>query len=217
MKRLVVVADNSLIVEAIAIGLRKSGEFKLLGHVNGLTGSVRTIVDAAPDVVLVDDMDRSGSTVELVRQIKAEANRIAVIVLTMTMDAEWLDAIFDAGAAGAISKATHPAALATLVRETVNGHVVHVYKSAGASRNPGTSAITAEQSSLTGRELEVLRLVAGGSTNGEIARKLWVTEQTVKFHLSNVYRKLDVGNRTEASHYAHVNGLVAAAQPLVAS
>ena len=59
MKRLVVVADNSLIVEAIAIGLRKSGEFKLLGHVNGRTGSVRTIVDAAPDVVLVDDMERS--------------------------------------------------------------------------------------------------------------------------------------------------------------
>ena len=61
---------------------------------------------------------------------------------------------------------------------------------------------------LTSRELEVLQLVAGGATNGEIAQKLWVTEQTVKFHLSNVYRKLEVGNRTEASHYAHVNGLV---------
>ena len=49
--------------------------------------------------------------------------------------------------------------------------------------------------------------MAAGATNGEIARQLWVTEQTVKFHLSNVYRKLDVANRTEASHYAHVNGL----------
>ena len=58
------------------------------------------------------------------------------------------------------------------------------------------------------RELEVLELVAAGSTNGEIARKLWVTEQTVKFHLSNIYRKLEVGNRTEASRYAHVNGLI---------
>ena len=54
----------------------------------------------------------------------------------------------------------------------------------------------------------MLQLVAAGSTNGEIAQKLWVTEQTVKFHLSNVYRKLEVGNRTEASHYAHVNGLI---------
>ncbi len=63
----------------------------------------------------------------------------------------------------------------------------------------------------------MLRLVAGGSTNGEIARKLWVTEQTVKFHLSNVYRKLEVGNRTEASHYAHVNGLLGAEPQLVPS
>ena len=71
-------------------------------------------------------------------------------------------------------------------------------------------AIAGEQTPLTSRELEVLQLVASGATNGEIAQKLWVTEQTVKFHLSNVYRKLEVGNRTEASHYAHVNGLVQA-------
>jgi DNA-binding CsgD family transcriptional regulator len=50
--------------------------------------------------------------------------------------------------------------------------------------------------------------VAAGSTNSEVARSLWVTEATVKFHLRNLYRKLDVANRTEASHFAHVNGLV---------
>ena len=136
-----------------------------------------------------------------------------MIVLTTSMEPAWLDAIFDAGAAGAISKATHPAALATLVRETIEGHVVHVYKSTGAARASRPAAVAAEQSPLTSRELEVLQLVAAGSTNGEIAQKLWVTEQTVKFHLSNVYRKLEVGNRTEASHYAHVNGLLGAPQP----
>ena len=59
MKRLVVVADNSLIVEAIRIGLRASGEFNLLGHANGRRTSARAIVAAGPDVVLVDDMDHS--------------------------------------------------------------------------------------------------------------------------------------------------------------
>ena len=210
MKRLVVVADNSLIVEAIAIGLRNSGEFKLLGHVSGRSGSLRAIVEAGPDVVLVDDMDGSVQAVELVEQIKSERSDAAVIVLTTSMESDWLDAIFAAGAAGAISKATHPAALATLVRETIEGHVVHVYKSSGATRSARPAAVGAEQCPLTSRELEVLQLVAAGSTNGEIAQKLWVTEQTVKFHLSNVYRKLDVGNRTEASHYAHVNGLIGA-------
>jgi len=211
-KRLIVVADNSLIVEAIAIGLRNSGAFKLLGHVNARTGSIQAIVEAGPDVVLVDDLDDSDESIELVARIKAEQGRVAVIVLATTMDPEWLDAIFAAGAAAAISKATHPAALATLVRETIDGHVVHVYKSSGGLRAARPAAVAAEQSPLTSRELEVLQLVAGGATNGEIAQKLWVTEQTVKFHLSNVYRKLEVGNRTEASHYAHVNGLVRAAE-----
>ncbi|MBV9801667.1 MAG: response regulator transcription factor [Solirubrobacterales bacterium] len=128
------------------------------------------------------------------------------------MDPDWLDAVFAAGAVGAISKATHPAALATLVRETIDGHVVHVYKSSATSPTAGPAVVAGVQSPLTSRELEVLQLVAGGATNGEIAQKLWVTEQTVKFHLSNVYRKLEVGNRTEASHYAHVNGLVRAAE-----
>ena len=210
-KRLVVVADNSLIVEAIAIGLRKSGAFKLLGHVNARTGSIQKIAEVAPDVVLVDDLEGSDRSVELVAKIKAEHDRVAVIVLSTTMDPEWLDAIFAAGAAGAISKATHPAALATLIRETIDGHVVHVYKGSAFSGGASTAAVVGEQTPLTSRELEVLQLAASGATNGEIAQKLWVTEQTVKFHLSNVYRKLEVGNRTEASHYAHVNGLVTAA------
>jgi DNA-binding NarL/FixJ family response regulator len=216
MKRLVVVADNSLIIEAIAIGLRRSGEFSVHSHVDGQTASARTILDAGPDVVLIDDIGQSPQVVDLIRQLKAEQDRIAVIVLTLAMDPEWLDDIFDAGATGAISKATHPLALTTLVRETVNGNVVHVYKRLSRGRDSRITAVAVDGISLTPRELEVLQLVASGSSNGEIAQALWVTEQTVKFHLSNVYRKLEVGNRTEASHYAHVNGLVGAPQPVSA-
>jgi DNA-binding NarL/FixJ family response regulator len=62
---------------------------------------------------------------------------------------------------------------------------------------------------LTKRELEILRLVAEGHSNSQLARMLWVTEQTIKFHLSNIYRKLDVANRTEASRWAQVHGLLA--------
>src|SRR5689334_6362716 len=132
-KRLVVVADNSLILEAIALGLRKSGAFKLLGHVDARTASIKAVVEAEPDVVLVDDLDGAEDSVELVAKIKAEDPRVAVIVLSTAMEPAWLDAVFAAGATGAISKATHPAALATLVRETIDGHVVHVYKSSGAT------------------------------------------------------------------------------------
>ena len=64
---------------------------------------------------------------------------------------------------------------------------------------------------LTKREREILQLVAEGHSNSQLARMLWVTEQTVKFHLSNIYRKLDVANRTEASRWAQIHGLLPAA------
>jgi DNA-binding NarL/FixJ family response regulator len=205
MRRVAVVAENSLIVEAIAIGLRNSGEFSLLGSVDRDAASVDLVLDDEPDVVLVDD-DLSDGVLELIRALVVVRPEIAVIALTLAPESDRLDALFAAGAAGAVSKAAQPSALPTLIRETVEGRVLHLHKPAGAAA-PAARAAAAEESSLSARELEVLRLVAAGATNGEIARQLWVTEQTVKFHLSNIYRKLDVGNRTEASRYAHVNGL----------
>jgi DNA-binding NarL/FixJ family response regulator len=208
MKRLVVVAEDSLIVEAIAIALRKSGEFNLVAHLDSRSASVERVLEASPEVVLIDEMERSEQQIALVRQIKAASEVITVIVLTLSPEAPRLDEMFRAGAGAAVSKATHPAALATLIRETLEGRVLHPYKPVGQAAGPAAM----EDSVLSGRELEVLRLVAAGSTNSEIARKLWVTEQTVKFHLSNIYRKLEVGNRTEASRYAHVNGLLSSGE-----
>jgi DNA-binding NarL/FixJ family response regulator len=205
MKRAVVVAENSLIVEAISIGLRSSGEFNLLESVDRNGESVDRVLAGDPDVVLLDD-DLSEDTLGLVRELVATRPEIVIIVLTLAPESGRLDALFDAGAAGAVSKAAQPSALPTLIRETVDGRVLHLHKPAGTPTASRRSA-AAEESSLSARELEVLQLVASGATNGEIARKLWVTEQTVKFHLSNIYRKLDVANRTEASRYAHVNGL----------
>lgn len=209
MKRLLVVAESSLIVEAISIGLRRSGEFDLVGQVDAPDGSPQAILGVNPDVVLVDEMEDRVRMLELIRAITTRAADVSVIVLTLATDDEWLDKIFAAGAASAVSKATQPAALATLIRETVNGRVLNLHKPLGspAARPP------AQDGRLSTRELEVLQLVAAGATNGEIARKLWVTEQTVKFHLSNIYRKLDVGNRTEASRYAHLNGLIRGGSP----
>lgn len=213
MKRVVVVAQDSLIVEAITIALRKSGEFNLLGHIEAGSPSVEQIVDQEPDLVLVDEIDQSDHVVDLIRQIKAQRQSIAVILLTLSPESARLDEIFEAGASAAISKAISPAALATLIRETLEGRVLHVYKPAGSAQRSAVTSGPIAESMLSAREHEVLRLVASGLTNGEIAAKLWVTEQTVKFHLSNIYRKLEVANRTEASHYAHVNGLLKNGEP----
>jgi DNA-binding NarL/FixJ family response regulator len=211
----VIVADNSLIVQAIRIGFRQSGEFNLVGRADGRRASAETIVGAHPDVILFDDMDRSERALSLIGEIIALDEAVSVLVLSVHLEASWLQRLFDAGAIGAISKATQPAALATLVRETVSGHIYHRL-AAIKQAQPAPAVTTHDELPLTARELEILKLVAAGFTNGDIARRLWVTEQTVKFHLRNVYRKLHVTNRTQASRIAFVRGVTAgAAEPAV--
>ncbi len=206
MTRLIVVADNSLIVEAIRTGLRDSGEFQLVGYADPRKARPSMIAETRVDLVLVDEGDHSPEAVELIRGIKEESEETTIIVLTVDMDGNWLRRALAAGASGAISKSVHPVALVTLVREALSGHIVHPLAALPTANTQ--KEVACERSTLTHREQEILQLVAGGTTNGEIARRLWITEQTVKFHVSNIYRKLDVGNRTEACHYAHVNGLV---------
>ncbi len=214
MKGLVVVADNPLIVAAIRSGLRENGALELLGYVDPREATAAQIARAGADVVLIDQADGCELTIALIHALKERDEEIHVIVLTLALEGEWLQRAFEAGANGAMSKSIRPAALATLVREAVNGHIVHApaqLRSVGAAVVP----VDGNHSSLTNRELETLRLVASGATNSVIARQLWITEQTVKFHVSNIYRKLDVANRTEACHYAHVNGIAAAPEAVV--
>ena len=123
----------------------------------------------------------------------------------MRMDEEWLGEAFEAGADGVLSKSVHPVSMGTLLREISQ-----------RQRGPAASAhtrpaVSQEDCPLTDREKEILGLAAEGYTNQRIARELWVTEQTVKFHLSNTYRKLGVANRTEATRYAYMHDLVVAA------
>jgi DNA-binding NarL/FixJ family response regulator len=215
MKGLVVVTDNPLIVAAIRSGVRENGALKLLGYVDPRKATAARIAHAVADVVLIDEADGSELTIALIRALKERDEDIHVIVLTLALEGEWLQRAFEAGANGAMSKSLHPAALATLVREAVAGHIVHAPADL-RSVSSAPVAVPSNHSSLTHREGEVLRLVASGASNGVIARQLWITQRTVKFHVSNIYRKLDVANRTEACHYAHLNGIAAAREAVVA-
>ena len=85
-----------------------------------------------------------------------------------------------------------------------------IYLARSVSVTPSEPVVPSDVPELTRRELEILQLVAEGHSNARLAKMLWVTEQTVKFHLSNIYRKLDVANRTEASRWAQLHGLLGA-------
>jgi len=202
MKRLLIVADHSLVIHGIRLALRQTAGFQVAGFVDGRVPIDGALARATPDIVLMDDMQEPQHALARLREVSALAPDAQTVLITLRMDDEWLQEAFEAGAHAVISKTVHPVALGTLLREISQGNVVHRYK-------PRAAASAEEQECpLTQRELEILCLVAEGQTNGHIARQLWVTEQTVKFHLSNTYRKLGVANRTEASRYAYVHDLV---------
>jgi DNA-binding NarL/FixJ family response regulator len=207
VKRLVVVTDNPMMVGAIRAGLCDD-RFQLLGYLDPSRTTAIRIKETGADVVLVDEANCHDRAIDLIRSINNAAEELAVVFLAMRMDGESLECAFDAGASSVISKAIRPGALATFLEEALNGNIEHSPSRVGAS-SEAPVMLSTEHLSLTSRELGILRLVAAGASNSEIAQQLWITRQTVKFHLSNIYRKLGVSNRTGACHYAHLNGMMA--------
>jgi DNA-binding NarL/FixJ family response regulator len=214
MKRLVIVADHSLVAHSIRLALKQTAGFQVVGVIDGRTSARAALLEMRPEVVLVDDMhdpraDEARNPDFALARLREAAEHVPAaqrLLLTLRMSEGWMNEVFEAGAHAVLSKSMHPVSLGTMLREVVRGNVVHRFE----RRAPTPLA----DCPLTLREKEILGLVAEGATNAQIARMLWVTEQTVKFHLSNTYRKLGVANRTEASHYAHVNNLVTRVEAL---
>jgi DNA-binding NarL/FixJ family response regulator len=204
----VIVTDNGFAAEAIRRSFRGTSGVRVAGYVDGRRACGAAVAEAAPDVVLVDEMTWSANAVARIAEIRRAAPSTKIIVLTAQPDADWLGDAVRAGADAAIAKTVQPTTLGLLVREIWAGTIHHAFANSRAA-----APASGQHGKLTPRELEILQQVASGASNGLIARQLWVTEQTVKFHLSNVYRKLGVANRTEASHYAHVHGLTAVRVP----
>jgi DNA-binding NarL/FixJ family response regulator len=137
---------------------------------------------------------------------KQRAPELKVIVLSADSDPQHVDAALAAGADAYVLRTAHADDLASAIRQAFH-HSVYLANGHKGKRQRSRESIE-EAWGLTRRELEVLTLVAEGHSNAQLARMLWVTEQTVKFHLSNIYRKLNVSNRTEASRWAQVHGLL---------
>jgi DNA-binding NarL/FixJ family response regulator len=201
--RVLIIVDNALTAEGIRREMRHAPKCQVIGYVNGRSPCGMAIADAAPDLVLVDDMSDEEATLSRIAEVRTAVPQTKIVLLTVRMEADWLAEASAAGIDAAIAKSASPATVGLLIREVACGHVFHAF-TPGPARPRDTSMLP----ELTARELEILRWVAAGSSNGRIARELYVTEQTVKFHLSNIYRKLGVANRTEASYYAHLNGLL---------
>ena len=208
MKSMVIVADSSFVIETIRLALRNSAGLKILGKLDGRTCCRTAIAEHQPNIVLVDEMQDSSDALGRIRECREEAPSASILLLSMRMDDEMVAGAIEAGVDACLSKSTHLPTLGLLIREVAERNII-------SALPPSVTEVKLSGSAdeLTAREREILGLVADGLTNARVGGELWVTEQTVKFHLSNIYRKLGVSNRTEASRFAHVNGLVRASGP----
>src|SRR5436305_3737408 len=178
------------------------------------------VEDLRPDVLVCEPQTGSGDTgAGVVRDAMARHEALKVIVLSSSDDTADIDAAFEAGAGAYVFKTARAEDVASAVRQAFDVSMILAPTHAARTKRVGTTTARADRDDpgLTKRESEILRLVSDGHSNGELARMLWVTEQTVKFHLSNIYRKLDVSNRTEASRWAQVHGLLAPDAPKLAA
>jgi DNA-binding NarL/FixJ family response regulator len=214
MRRLFIVGNDAFIVHAMRFALQYAPGVSLFGVIDGQGRLADAIREARPDLVIVDGITGDQPDVRRLADIRAEAPGALIVLLSTPLDEASLRIALDAGAMVCMSSTLRAPELVPVPNEgpvpvltARMPAVAHQHDGAGAG--PPVADASDDRAPLTARELEILRAVAEGHTNARIGRQLWVTEQTVKFHLSNIYRKLGVSNRTEASRYALVHGLVA--------
>ena len=201
--RVLLADDHRLILDGVRQALEESGEFEVVGE--AMTGSqVLALVNkTSPDVVMLDIRMPGMDGLVCLDQIKKRNPEIKVIVLSASSDQKLIENVLKRGASAYIVKSVNPIDLPSVIRQAMEETV---YTAIGVPDDSSASA--AKAAGLTSRELAILTALAQGSSNAAIAKQLWVAPQTVKFHLTNIYRKLNVANRTEAARYAYQQGLV---------
>jgi len=219
-KRTAVLLDpHPLWLDALE-SILSSIDVAVVGRTTSADDALRLVEEHEPDILICETDTANGgmSGGALIRSCRERVDSLRVIVLGASREPADIDAAFEAGALAYAVKTAHPDDVASTVRQTFDSTIFLANSfSMNGNGNGATphvpNRVEDDKVDLTRREREILALVAEGHSNRELARMLWVTEQTVKFHLSNIYRKLEVSNRTEASRWAHHHGLLKEPEP----
>ena len=205
MRRLKVLIadDHRLMLHSIRLALEADEEIEIVAEVDSGTKVIPFIGQTGPDLVLLDIRMPGIDGLTVLERIRERYPHVKVAILSGVDDPSVIQAAFGRGAAAYIVKHVDPRDLPSALRQAVEGTV---FQPLGALESVTKGA--AEEVELTKRELTILEALQIGRSNKQIAEKLFLAEQTVKFHLTNIYRKLDVSNRTEAVRYAHDHGIV---------
>ena len=197
--RVLLADDHRLVLDGIKAALAGEDDFEIVGEARSGSQILPLVNQLRPDVVLLDIRMPGVDGLTCLELLRKRFPEVKAVVLSVYSDPEHIQGALSRGARGYIVKSIDPRDLPSALRQAVEGTVFHAL---GVAEEPQANH------GLTDRELAILQAVARGLSNRAIGRELWVTEQTVKFHLTNIYRKLDVGNRTEAARAAYRLGVV---------
>ncbi len=205
MLKVCIADDHLLILNAVRAALMQAGDIEVVGAAHSGSEVLQLVEAHSPDVVLLDHRMPGVDGLSCLKTIKQRWPAVQVVMLSASEDPKQIAEALGAGASAYIGKRINPEDLASAVRQVVAG-VVYQRSAEGVDAVPSAPADPGDE--LTKRERTMLEAVARGLSTKAISRELWISEKTVKFHLTNIYRKLGVHNRTGAMRYAFEHGLV---------
>jgi len=204
MKTKVLIADDHPLVRSgVRRALEEEHDIEVVGEATNGAKVLPLIGQTGPDLVVLDISMPQLDGLACLDQIRRRHPDLKVVILSASGDPDRVQAALARGATAYVLKSVDVRDLASALRQAIEGTV---FQALGAQQD--SDGEPAGSARLTKRETAILKAVARGLTNQAIGREFWVSEQTVKFHLRNIFRKLEVGSRTEAARYAFEHGLV---------
>jgi NarL family two-component system response regulator LiaR len=201
--RVLIADDHAVVRQGLRAFLEVQDDIDVVGEASDGGEAVNLTEALSPDVVVMDLVMPRVDGVEAIRQIRAAGSAVKVIVLTSFADDQKVFAAVRAGATGYLLKDVSPRELAEAIRTVNRGEaLLNPAVAAKLMQEFAHQSRPAASRSLTNREMDVLRLIARGRSNKEIALDLGVAEKTVKTHVSNILGKLQLADRTQAALYA---------------
>lgn len=207
--RVLLVDDHSILRQGIRSLLEREADVEVVGEAGDGEEAVAMAASLKPDVVLMDIGMPRMNGIEATRKIRADHPEIKVLILSMHDDEEYVAPLMQAGASGYVLKRSAASELKTALRAVQQGHtILHPEVARLAFHQEGAGEKAEDYDGLTNREIEVLKLVANGLTNQQIADKLIISIKTVQAHRANIMEKLQLHDAVQLTRYAIRKGLI---------
>ena len=208
MIRVVIVDDHAVVRSGLVQLVAGADDIEVVGDAADGARAVEVVRAERPDVVLMDLQMPGTDGVDATRALRDEGLDAEVLVLTSYSDRDRILAALDAGAVGYLLKDAEPEDLLAGIRAVARGESpLHPRAARALLLARGAPQRGPDRAGLTARELEVLALVRAGLANKQVARRLGISERTVKAHLTSIFQRLDVPDRTQAALWAERHGL----------